>query len=102
MCQINVTDGQTDATIIPAWTQLIVTLCYNNLVSNNVFSGQNPENAILIDLAYYNSQYSFSRDEVEVTKRHIYGKDGCYNRIYGHAEVLRGQLISQESLPWFY
>ena len=28
------TDGQTDATIIPAWTQLIVTLCYNNLVSN--------------------------------------------------------------------
>jgi hypothetical protein len=34
MCQINVTDGRTDATIIPAWTQLIVTLCYNNLVSN--------------------------------------------------------------------
>jgi hypothetical protein len=24
-----------EATIIPAWTQLIVTLCHNNLVSNN-------------------------------------------------------------------
>jgi hypothetical protein len=30
----NKRDGRTDATIIPAWTQLIVTLCYNNLVSN--------------------------------------------------------------------
>ncbi len=29
------TEGRrTDATIIFAWTQLIVTLCYNNLVSN--------------------------------------------------------------------
>jgi hypothetical protein len=38
MCQKNVTNNEqrttTDATIIPAWTQLIVTLCYNNLVSN--------------------------------------------------------------------
>jgi hypothetical protein len=36
MCQKNVTtdDGWTDATVIPAWTQLIVTLGYNNLVSN--------------------------------------------------------------------
>jgi hypothetical protein len=30
------TDGRMDATIIPAWTQLIVTLCYNNLVSNKI------------------------------------------------------------------
>jgi hypothetical protein len=40
MCQKNVTTTTTttttDATIIPVWTQLIVTLCYNNLVSNNL------------------------------------------------------------------
>jgi hypothetical protein len=35
MCRINVTDRRTDATIIPAWTQLIVTLCYNNLQNVN-------------------------------------------------------------------
>jgi len=43
----NKRDRRTDATIIPAWTQLIVTLCYNNLVSNNTLYNVGPDSYII-------------------------------------------------------
>jgi hypothetical protein len=49
-------DGRrTDATMIPAWTQLIVTLCYNNLVSNK-----------------YNYIHMYTYIYIKICTKHIY------------------------------
>jgi hypothetical protein len=65
MCQKNVTtygwktDGRTDATIIPVWTQLIVTLYYNNLVSNNYSHHTHQCYSIILNIMWYTSIYIY-------------------------------------------
>lgn len=57
---------------------------------NNAFSGQSRELAYSADIAYYASCDQFSSSGV--TRRQLHGKDGIYERIYGHAAALRSQL----------
>lgn len=57
---------------------------------NCAFSGQSRELAYSADIAYYASCDEFSSSSV--TRRHLHGKDGIYERIYGHAAALRSQL----------
>ena len=57
---------------------------------NNAFSGQSRESAYSSDIAYYATCDEFS--SASVTRRHLHGKDGIYEKIYGHAAALRSQL----------
>ena len=58
---------------------------------NCAFSGQDPDQANERDLRYYNSDQLFLK--MEITKRHLHGKDGFYVRVNGVAEALRSQLV---------
>lgn len=55
--------------------------------------GQNPDQAYERDIRYYNGHPMFSK--MEVTKRHLHGKEGLYTKLYGTAEALRSQLIQK-------
>lgn len=57
---------------------------------NCAFSGQSREQAYESDIAYYSSCDEFA--SATVTRRQLHGKDGLYDRIYGHAAALRSQL----------
>lgn len=57
---------------------------------NCAFSGQNRDQAYESDIAYYSSCDEFT--SAPVTRRQLHGKDGLYDKIYGHAAALRSQL----------
>ena len=57
---------------------------------NCAYSGQSREKAYELDIAYYSSCDEFASGNV--TKRQLHGKDGLYDKIYGHAAALRSQL----------
>lgn len=57
---------------------------------NCAYSGQSREKAYELDIAYYSSCDEFT--SANVTKRQLHGKDGIYDKIYGHAAALRSQL----------
>jgi hypothetical protein len=57
---------------------------------NNAYSGQAREKAYEMDIAYYASCDEFT--SANVTKRQLHGKEGLYDKIYGHAAALRSQL----------
>lgn len=52
--------------------------------AKNAFSGQNPDDAYAKDLLLLNSQSTFS--QMAVNKRHLHGKKGVYDLLYGLAE----------------
>jgi hypothetical protein len=76
------------------WPKILVVIAHlaDQTRYSSVFSGQNHEDAYSRDIAYYNNESAFST--MEISKRHLHGKDGIYSRIYGHAEALRSQLIA--------
>ena len=57
---------------------------------NCAYSGQSRGKAYELDIAYYSSCDIFA--SANVTKRQLRGKDGIYDKIYGHAAALRSQL----------
>ena len=57
---------------------------------NCAFRGQSRESAYSSDIANYATCDEFS--SAGVTRRQLHGKDGIYERIYGHAAALRSQL----------
>ena len=77
------------------WTWAKVSVVVAHLADqsqfNNAYSGQDKEEAYVRDIEYYNGHPVFS--SMEVTRRHLHGKDGIYCRIYGHADTLRAQLM---------
>ena len=64
---------------------------------NCTYSGQARELAYESDIAYYSSCDEFA--SAAVTRRQLHGKDGLYERLYGHAAALRSQLceVGRES-----
>ena len=60
---------------------------------NCAFSGQDADQAYERDIKYYNGHPTFSK--MEVTKRHLHGKEGLYAKLYGTAEALRSQLVQK-------
>jgi hypothetical protein len=57
---------------------------------NNAFSRQDKDAAFLRDVTYLNEQPEFC--VMDVTRRHLHGKEGLYCRVYGTAATLRAQL----------
>jgi hypothetical protein len=57
---------------------------------NCAYSGQSREHAYTSDLEYYATCDEFASSNV--TRRQLHGKDGLYEKIYGHAAALRSQL----------
>ena len=57
---------------------------------NCAYSGQSREKSYESDITYYSSCDEFA--SANVTKRQLHGKDGLYDKIYGHAAALRSQL----------
>lgn len=57
---------------------------------NCAYSGQARELAYESDIAYYSSCDEFA--SAAVIRRQLHGKDGLYERMYGHAAALRSQL----------
>ena len=57
---------------------------------NCAYSGQSRDKSYELDIAYYSSCDEFASGNV--TKRQLHGKDGLYDKIYGHAAALRSQL----------
>lgn len=76
------------------WSLARLVIVVKNLADqkrfNCAFSGQTRDRAYDNDIEYYGSCDEFS--SANVTKRQLHGKDGLYERIYGHAAAMRSQL----------
>lgn len=57
---------------------------------NCAYSSQSREKSYESDIAYYSSCDEFA--SANVTKCQLHGKDGLYDKIFGHAAALHSQL----------